>query len=130
LAEGGSVYLSTVNRFSVASNPYAALWGVGFLPRSWQASYVRWRRRASYENVRLLSLPQLEALARKHFAGTGVALPDVDDEAVRGLPLLTRLQAKIYRLFRKMPLFDPAFKWIVPQWDVLLEKARPAGALP
>ena len=40
----GSAYFSTVNRFSLAQDPYVYLWGLGFLPRSWQARYVRYRR--------------------------------------------------------------------------------------
>jgi SAM-dependent methyltransferase/glycosyltransferase involved in cell wall biosynthesis len=127
LLPSGAMYISTVNRFSIAQNPYAGLWGVGFLPQSWQAPYVRWRRQASYENVRLLSLRQLKALAGRHFAGAVITLPVLDDEALRGLPWTTRLQGNAYRLARKLPIFDRAFRWIVPQWDVLLDKPRSAG---
>src|SRR5262249_19738206 len=36
LATGGAVYLNTANRFSLATDPYTYLWGVGYLPRRWQ----------------------------------------------------------------------------------------------
>lgn len=124
LREHGSLYISTVNRYSIVQDPYAALWGVGFLPRSLQARYVRWRRQASYENVRLLSLGELRALARRHFAEVDVALPTVDGKLLQGLPWSTRLQGAIYRCLRKLPGFDPLFRWVAPQWDVMLHKVR------
>src|SRR5262249_17940148 len=96
LEESGSLYISTVNRFSIVQDPYASLWGVGFLPRSLQARYVYWRRQASYENVRLLSLRELRALAGRHFAAVDIALPAVDGKLLQGLPWFTRLQGGIY----------------------------------
>ena len=42
--EKGSLFITTVNRFSIARDPYSYLWGVGFLPRKWQAKYVKKRR--------------------------------------------------------------------------------------
>jgi ubiquinone/menaquinone biosynthesis C-methylase UbiE/uncharacterized protein YbaR (Trm112 family) len=122
LRKNGHLYISTVNRFSVTPDPYASLWGVGFLPRSWQARYVRWRRKASYENIRPLALPELHALAGRHFAKAEVALPAIDGELFQELPWLTRLQGALYRILRKLPLFDPIFQWVAPQWDVMLRK--------
>jgi ubiquinone/menaquinone biosynthesis C-methylase UbiE/uncharacterized protein YbaR (Trm112 family)/glycosyltransferase involved in cell wall biosynthesis len=128
LSPTGAMYVSTVNRFSIAQNPYASLWGVGFLPDSWQARYVRWRRQASYENVRLLSLGQLKRMVSHQFADVEINLPTVDDEALHGLSRTTRIQVKLYRLARKLPLFDRVFRWIVPQWDVVLSRPRSAGS--
>jgi ubiquinone/menaquinone biosynthesis C-methylase UbiE/uncharacterized protein YbaR (Trm112 family) len=118
----GSAYISTVNRYSITQDPYASLWGVGFLPRSWQARYVRWRRNASYENIRLLSLRELRARARRHFAEAEIALPAVDGELLRELPWRTRLQGAVYRRACRLPFFEPIFKWVAPQWDVILRK--------
>jgi ubiquinone/menaquinone biosynthesis C-methylase UbiE/uncharacterized protein YbaR (Trm112 family) len=118
----GFLYISTVNRYSITQDPYAALWGVGFLPRSWQARYVHWRRKASYEHIRLLSLRELRTLASRHFAEAEIALPVVDRELLSGLPWRNRLQGAAYCRVRKLPLFEPVFKWIGPQWDVKLCK--------
>jgi SAM-dependent methyltransferase len=122
LRSNGSFYVSTVNRFSIVQDPYASLWGVGFLPRSWQAKYVHWRRQASYENIRLLSLAELRALAGRHFAATEIALPAVDGELLHGLPWRTQLQGAVYQRLRKLPFFDRIFQWVAPQWDILLRK--------
>jgi SAM-dependent methyltransferase len=64
LASGGSVALSTPNRFSLTAEPHVFLWGVGWLPRRWQKGYVRWRSGRSYDYVRLLSHRELRALLR------------------------------------------------------------------
>jgi SAM-dependent methyltransferase len=124
LGKSGCLYISTVNRFSITQDPYSALWGVGLLPRSWQARYVRWRRNANYENTRLLSLRELHALGSRHFAEVQVALPAIDGELLQGLPWRTRLQGAVYQRLSKLPLFEPIFKWIAPQWDVLLCKGH------
>lgn len=130
LRDDGCLFVNTVNRYSIASDPYAYLWGVGFLPRAWQAGYVRWRRQASYEQIRMLSLRELSRLAARHFADIEVALPDIDDESLRRLPPFTRFQVGAYRLLKRLPLFRQLLKWFGPQWDVKLTKNQPREGLP
>lgn len=122
LDSNGGVYISTVNRYSIARDPYVYLWGVGLLPRAWQAPYVRWRRNASYENIRLLSLNELTCMARKYFRSIQVALPDIDDESLRQFSWAKRIQVRIYRLLRKAPLIRKLLLWVAPQWDIKLMK--------
>ncbi len=64
-APGGCCYLATNNRYSLAPEPHVQLWGVGFLPRRWQARYVQRMRGHSYSNVRLVSGPQMRRLAAR-----------------------------------------------------------------
>lgn len=120
LRSDGSLYLNTVNRFSVAQDPYSYLWGVGFLPRAWQAGYVRWRRGASYEHIRLLSLRELKRLAARYFAAQEIALPDIEDESLRSLPRSAQRQVRVYRLVKRLAGFRQVLRWVGPQWDVLL----------
>ncbi len=122
LADGGLVYVNTVNRYSLSKDPYAYLWGVGFLPRAWQSRYVRWRRGASYEYIRTLSLSSLDRLAGKHFARRKVALPGVDRASMQHFPKAMRLQAQTYELLRTLPPFDKLLKWCGPGWDAMLHK--------
>ena len=117
LGEGGSLYVNTVNRFSIARDPYAYLWGVGFLSRAWQAGYVRWRRGARYEQIRLLSLGELKRLAGECSLAGDIQLPDIDDAALSGFSRLTRLQVRLYRLLKALPVFGWLLKWIGPGWD-------------
>jgi len=123
LAGGGSLFTSTVNRFSLASQPYAVLWGVGYLPRRWQAGYVRWRRKASFENVRLLSRGEIDRLASPSFARRRFVLPEITAEEAGALSLPLRLAARLYRRIRRWRPLERPLAAIVPEWNIRLEKS-------
>ncbi len=59
---GGRVQVVIANRFSLAPEPVAGLWGVGYLPRAVQSAYVRRRRGTRYQFFRALSAGELRAL--------------------------------------------------------------------
>jgi SAM-dependent methyltransferase len=67
LKAGGSLYLTTPNRHSLGREPHVMLWGVGFLPRRWMNSYVRFRIGLPYEGKRNLSYWELSRLLRRFF---------------------------------------------------------------
>jgi hypothetical protein len=122
LTNRGALFLQTVNRCAVSSDPYVYLWGVGFLPRAWQARYVRWRRQVSYENIRLLSLRELNRIAAEHFCSREIMLPDVDTAVLDHFPPLTRVLVHLYRLIKRLPPGGWVLKGIGPGWDVKLRK--------
>jgi hypothetical protein len=98
------------------------LWGVGFLPRRWQAGYVRWRRDASYENIKTLSYRELKFLSKKHLSVKKFALPEVAPAVLKEFSLGMRVQINAYRLLKKLPPFSFLFKWVGPGWDVIFQK--------
>lgn len=122
LNKSGTMYLSTVNRYSMAQDPYVYLWGVSWLPRRWQAAYVRWRRDASYENIRLLSYRELRRIATVHFRDFETALPDIDDNSLKQFPPFKRFQVHMYRVLKGLPLLSQLLRWLGPQWDVKLSR--------
>lgn len=122
LADEGAFFINTVNRFALARDPYAYLWGVGFLPRSMQARYVRRRRNAVYDFTKTVSYRELNQMSQNHFQKKEFALPDVPDEILQEFSSVTRSQIKFYRLLKKNAAFRLLFKWIGPGWDVLLRK--------
>lgn len=122
LGEDGSLYVNSVNRFSIAENPYAHLWGVGFLPRKWQARYVKWRRNASYENVKTFSYREFNRLAQKNFPVRQFALPDVAASAVKDFSPEQQVQIRLYQALKKLPFFTTLLKRFGPGWDVILRK--------
>jgi ubiquinone/menaquinone biosynthesis C-methylase UbiE/uncharacterized protein YbaR (Trm112 family) len=125
LVEDGMAWVSTVNRFSLAPEPHVSLWGVGLLPRAWQARYVRWRRRASFENIRLLSFWELDRLALPFFDRREFALADIPDEYLEELPRGDRLKVRAYRVAKGVRPLGWLLKRVGPEWDVRLGK-RPA----
>lgn len=66
MAPGGFLALATPNRYSLTAEPHVQVWGVGWIPRRWQKSYVRWRSGKPYEFVRLLSPKETAKLIRRN----------------------------------------------------------------
>jgi ubiquinone/menaquinone biosynthesis C-methylase UbiE len=122
LGKGGVLYVNSVNRYSIGRDPYAYLWGVGFLPRRWQARYVRWRRDASYENIKTLSYGELKRISGNYFSVKKFALPEVAPAVLKEFSSGTRIQINAYRILKKLPPFSFLFKWVGPGWDVIFQK--------
>jgi SAM-dependent methyltransferase len=130
LRPGTAFVVNTVNRYSLASEPHVGLWAVGFLPRRWQAPYVQWRRRARFENVRLLSLRELRRLAGAHFASIEVAPADVPDATLRTLPARQRALVRAYRLLKRVPPAAALLRQVAPEWDVKLTTPGAGSPIP
>lgn len=116
----GRVALSTPNRFSLTAEPHVFVWGVGWLPVQWQASYVRWRSGKSYSDTTLMSSFGLRRLLGE--SGTyqiDLIVPQVAPEEIqRFSPVKARL-AKIYNVLcteRRLRwfflLFGPFFRLV------------------
>jgi SAM-dependent methyltransferase len=116
----GSLLVQTVNRYSLAVDPYSRLRGVGYLPRAWQARYVRWRRGADYENIRPLSCRELGALAARRFRKMEWAFTDVDEASLRQFSWTTRLQVRAYRKLQRLPAARGLLRHVGPEWLVKL----------
>ncbi len=103
VAPTGCCYLSTNNRYSLAPEPHVRLWGVGFLSRGLQASYVHAARDHSYENVSLLSSREMRRLASR--AGLRCS-------RVEPAPLFARHLGKnaevLVSLYNRLRLLPPA----------------------
>jgi SAM-dependent methyltransferase len=76
LRPGGRLFLASPNRFSLAPEPHVGVWGVGFLPRSWMAGYVRVVRGVEFRAVRNLGVAEWRALLRASpFGGGWIGVP-------------------------------------------------------
>jgi SAM-dependent methyltransferase len=96
-ADGAVIALATPNRFSLAAEPHVHVWGVGWLPARLQARYVRARSGRSYEFVRLLSVPGLTILLRRHtrFAGRFV-VPQIPADEIEEMHARRARLARLY----------------------------------
>jgi ubiquinone/menaquinone biosynthesis C-methylase UbiE/uncharacterized protein YbaR (Trm112 family) len=105
---GGSVFVRTANRFSLAPEPHVRIWGVGFLPRRWMPAFVRWRRGMAYEKKHLLSCFELRRLLRAARLGPiRFVLPDITAADWEHLKGLERTAAGLYCVLAKVSVF----KW-------------------
>lgn len=123
----GTLIVNTTNRFSLASDPFVALWGVGLLPRQLQAPYVRLRRKASYENIRRRSRRELAAWTRPLFGEMLLEPADTDDGTLGDLPPRRRRLVRAYRAVRRNPVGASILREVGPEWDLLLQAPRPAA---
>jgi SAM-dependent methyltransferase len=98
--DGAAIALATPNRFSLAAEPHVNVWGVGWLPTRFQARYVRAQSGRSYDFVRLLSVPGLAHLLRRHtrFAGRFVVPKVPEDE----LEEMRAPRARLARLYNRL----------------------------
>jgi 2-polyprenyl-3-methyl-5-hydroxy-6-metoxy-1,4-benzoquinol methylase len=96
-APGAPIALSTPNRFSLAAEPHVGVWGVGWLPSSWQRPYVRRRTGNPYRFVRLLSAPGLARMMRRETHASGrLHVPRISDEELATFSGRRRLIARVY----------------------------------
>ena len=120
----GAVIINTVNRFSLAKNPYVHLWGVGFLPKAWQINYVRKRQSASFENISLHSYQQVKSLSYQAFSQVDIALADVNEQTLSRLSNRTKYLIYLYRFLKKIPIIILLLKQIAPEWDIRLTSPK------
>ena len=96
-ADGAVIALATPNRFSLAAEPHVHVWGVGWLPARFQARYVRARSGRTYEFVRLLSVPGLASLLRRHTRISGrFIVPRIPDDEIESFHPRRALIARFY----------------------------------
>jgi ubiquinone/menaquinone biosynthesis C-methylase UbiE len=60
---GASILITANNRYAPLREPQLGIWGVGCLPRTWQAAYVAWRRPdLNRYSIRLRSASELDRM--------------------------------------------------------------------
>ena len=123
LSKDGTLYINSVNRYSIGRDPYSYLWGVGFLPRKWQVPYVHWRTGGAIYKTRTFSYREFNRLTRHKFPSREFALQDVSSSALKHFSPFTRFQVNVYKFFKKLPVFSQLFKQIGPGWDITLRKS-------
>jgi ubiquinone/menaquinone biosynthesis C-methylase UbiE len=121
VTDEGTVYINSANRFSVTKDPYAQLWGVGYLPYSWQPGYVRVLRKATYK-TRTLSWRALRRLVDRDFPYRQDVLLDIGSSTLRELPFLKRTQVLVYRSLKKLTICRAILRQFGPGWGIILQK--------
>ena len=109
----GSVFLfSTPNRYSLGAEPHVGVWGVGWLPRPWQAPYVQWRRGDAYDGTQLLSAAEIQRLVRSN---TRLALeldtPSIPEDDIAAFPPYRAVLGRAYNRLATMAALRPL--WLV-----------------
>ena len=127
---GGHVAISTPNRFSMAAEPHVFLWGVGWLPRRLQRSYVRWRGRA-YDGVRLLSTGEISRMLGSHDdLRYDLRVPPVPDDEIRHFGPRRAALARLYNRVATLKVSRGILLRVGPFFQVMARRSldRSTGA--
>jgi SAM-dependent methyltransferase/uncharacterized protein YbaR (Trm112 family) len=125
LAPGGALHLRTVNRYSLLAEPHVGVWGVGFVPRRWADSYVRWRSGQRYEHHRPLSPREVRrGLLAAGFGSVRVA-PAALLASDRSRAGALAAVAPLYEAVRRVPGLSRLMSWGVPLLEADASIGRP-----
>ncbi len=114
---GGTLLCATNNRYAPLPDPQVHLWGVGWLPRKWQADYVAMRRKDLHRyQIAMRSAGELNRLIRDAgFQARGTeAAPLFAPHRASLAPAL-----RVFNNARKLPLV----KWVAPRLWAIARKA-------
>ena len=112
---GGAVALSTPNRFSLAAEPHVSVWGVGLVPRRWQADFVRWRSGKSYTYTRLMSTWEAAHIMRRDTQfDFRILVPEIPGEEIQRFPAYRRILARSYNRLSGLPFLRGALLVVCP----------------
>jgi SAM-dependent methyltransferase len=127
-ARGGYVALATPNRFSLTAEPHVGVWGVGWIPRRLQKSFVKFRSGLAYEFVQLLSVSEARRVFRRHTQfDVEILVPAVPEVEIERYPARRRALARFYNRLLRWRFFQPVFRLIGPFFRIVARK--PANGL-
>lgn len=127
-APGGCVALATANRFSLMAEPHVGVWGVGWVPRRWQKSYVKYRSNLPYEFVRLLSVSEARRLFRRYtHIEVAIVAPEVAEMEIVHFPTHRKMLARLYNRLCRWKVFNPLFRLIGPFFRIIGRKELPSS---
>jgi ubiquinone/menaquinone biosynthesis C-methylase UbiE/uncharacterized protein YbaR (Trm112 family) len=122
-APGAAVLLTGNNRYAPLPEPQLRLWGVGYLPRTWQRAYVSTRRRDTHPyRIVLRSGSEVARLARAAGLDDVAAQPAPMVAPHRGGAVLRR-SLQIYNAVRGWPIIRPLARRAGPRWMVTARRA-------
>lgn len=125
---GGTLYLRTTNRYSLAPEPHVGVWGVGYLPRRWMEPYVKWVKGVEYPFLRLVSKGELRRLLRRAgFTRTRYSLPRLTRAETSALSTLARVAVRLYGVLRRA---RPAEAVLTHVFPILEAKSSVPGPEP
>jgi SAM-dependent methyltransferase len=123
LSEAGVLWVVSANRFSLTPEPHVQVWGVGFLPRRWMATYVGWRRRLTYDKFRLLSCLELRrVLRRSGLNEVALSSPPVSEADLEGRMTIARVAAALFNFVMRIPIVRALLLLFVPLIQVVARK--------
>lgn len=126
---GGAFACSTPNRYSLAPEPHVHVWGVGWMPRKYQAAYVRFLSGRKYEGTRLLSPQELKDMLRRSTRfDVEMRVPPVPAMEVERSRGPRKLAVRIFNAISQVGIVRPVLLRIGPFFQLIAVKRADAVA--
>ena len=120
LEPGGRLALSTPNRFSLTAEPHVQVWGVGWLPQSMQAAWVRKRSGKAYDGTVLMSsfllARRLRRMTQLRFR---IQVPRIPPAHIKRFSASKGRLAVAYNAIAQAAILRPLFLLIGPFFQVV-----------
>lgn len=121
--------LSMPNRFSLTPEPHVFVWGVGWLPRPFQAPYVRWWSGKTYDDTVLFSSFTLQRrLAKLTGFDCDIIIPPVSNREMKRFSGLKAWLARQYNRLCRSRFLRMPFLMVGPYFRAVGQKTRVAPA--
>jgi len=122
LCDGGCLFLSAPNRYSLGPDPHTGLWAGGMLPERWVDRHVA-RQGGIPPQRRLLSARMMRTLLREAgFASCRQKLPDVSPGQRDAQPPVVKRLVDLYGLAKRLPGARQALRLVGPSFYTLARK--------
>jgi ubiquinone/menaquinone biosynthesis C-methylase UbiE len=111
----GNLFISTFNRYSLGPEPHMHIWGVGWLPRSWMAGYVRFWKKVKYQHIRLLGYRELQTkLQQAGWKELEFLPPELDEATLGRFSPRLRQVGQLYNRLLRIKAFNKVMLWCGP----------------
>ena len=133
LRPGGTLFLATPNRFSLAPEPHVGVWGVGYLPRGWMGPYVTWRRKIDFNAIYTLGFGGWKRiLADSPFGGGEILTPGLPADEIATHPPVKRMLARAYDRLIAAPVGRAVARRVGPMFHLVARRGPtlPPGSTP
>lgn len=128
LAPGGTVALTTPNRFSLAPETHTGLWGVGWLPRFLQIAYVKRRTGLTYAARNLSANEAVRLFADNTNLHVQATVGPVPIEELRTFGARRAALARFYNRLVRVPRLHPLLLAFGPFCRIVGRKPQQARA--
>ncbi len=131
LRPGGRVVLASPNRFSLTPEPHVGVWGVGFLPRSWMAPYVRRTRGLDFRAIHTLGYADWTRLLRRSpFRGGRIEAPTLPEADLEHFRPFKRFLGRTYNCLVRTWLGQVIAKRVGPLFHIVCTREPTSDAEP
>ncbi len=125
LVAGGTCALATPNRFSLTPEPHIGVWGVGWVPRALQRSYVRRVSGKAYDYCTLLSARELRRMVTGTTSLRARLMPGmIPPEDVAHFSRLKAVAARAYNRLAAAPGLGALILPVSPFFRVIARQPR------